>query len=230
MVYNLNLVQNTVNYTLCVLETAFNRALTKSQVVMEHTKLDMEQRKSRLRRKRVADDEVFALTATLFYQPDVSMAQLTSRLRLSSASIKRVMRRLRENRIVHGRLGAVRLNLAFLPELSPSFCHGLVAAETEPKRIKAPPGSEDLARCDPEKALLCWLCNALPSNNLYRGKIIVESGHIVMGDPQFSLLMTVYAISSSLLCDFARLGVEQVDGVYRTRTLVIEYTARQTPL
>ncbi len=208
----------------------FIEVLIKDRVVIVDTELDTEQRKSKLRRKRVADHEVFALAATLFYQPDASMTQLTSRFRLSPASIKRVMRRLRENRIVHGRLGAVRLNLAFLPELSPSFCHGLVAAETEPKRIKAPPGMEDLARCDPEKALLGWFCNALPINDLYRGKIIVESGHIVMGDPQFSLLMTVYAISSSLLCDFARLGVEQVDGIYRTRTLMIEYTARQSPL
>lgn len=132
--------------------------------------------------------------------------------------------------VPHGRLGSVGLNLTFLPELSPSFCHGLVAAETEPKRIKSPSGSEDLARCDPEKDLLGWLCNALPRNDLYRGKIIVESGHIVMGDQQFSLLMTVYAISSPLLCDFARLGVEQVDGIYRTRTLMIEYTARHAPL
>ena len=92
------------------------------------------------------------------------------------------------------------------------------------------PGREDLARRDPEKALLGWFCNELPRNDLYKGKIIVESAHIVMGDPQFSLLMTVYAISSSLLCDFARLGVEQVDGIYRTRMLMIEYTARQASL
>jgi DNA-binding Lrp family transcriptional regulator len=185
---------------------------------------DVSPRKNRLSpRKKVEDEDLFALAAQLFYRPDASIDQLRRHFELSPVTVKRMLRRFREKKIALGRLGS-RLNLSLLPELSPSFCKAIVAAETDTERLKSLSPRKGPEPHDVERALLNQLCKKLPREERYNGRIIIEEGHIVMGEPQFSLVMLVHGVSTSALFDFCRLGIERVEGVHRTRTLMITYT------
>jgi DNA-binding Lrp family transcriptional regulator len=175
-------------------------------------------------RKKVGDIDHFALAAHLFYQPEASIEQIGNHFNFSAATVKRMLRRFRQKKIVQGRLGSMKFNLAPLPEFSSSFCKAIVAAETDIEQVKTISHADDPKPHDTEQVLLYRLCNELPREERYAGRIIVEVGYIVMGEPQFSLLMIVYGASTSALFEFSRFGLERTDGVHRTRTLMVTCT------
>lgn len=181
---------------------------------------------TRKRRAETGREEIFKLVAAVFYQPDASLLQLSKHLELSVSTIKRLLNKLRRLGIFSGRLGTIRCNFGPLRK-SPTLCSSaLVAADVDVQRLKAISRNDAPAPYRSEEDLLKWICRTLPMADAYNGQIVIETGYIVMGDPEFALIVTVHAISSEALFKFVREGIEFADGISRTRTIMIAHSVR----
>ena len=177
--------------------------------------------KARRRRPQAGRVQFFALVAELFYNPSASLEQLSRNLDLSPSAIKRALWHLRRDEVILGRLGSLRLSLAALPKVSDAFCRAVICAESDIQRLKSLRRSRASRPYRTEQELLQWLFADLPRNPPYKGQVIVETAYIVMGAPEFSLMLTVHAVSNEVLFGFATHGVEWAYGVTRTQTLMI---------
>lgn len=176
------------------------------------------------RRPEAGREELFQLMTDLFYHPEASLEELGKYLDLSTSTIKRMMGYLRKRAVLEGRLGSLRLNLTGLAKLPESFGMAFVAIESHADKLKNPPKTHTSAPYDSEEGLLNWICKDLARSDSYKGKILVEAGHIVMGSETFGMLITIHAISNNVLFDFVRLGIERTEAIVRSQTLMVAYT------
>lgn len=176
-------------------------------------------------RLRTSPAQLFSTVAHLFYLPGLSLQELAEILRLSPSSLKRQLRHLRTLGLMEGRLGSMSLSLTGLSSQVFQACSALIAVETDIRLLRRlhKRGSSALPYKD-ERGLLAWLVSELPMTPVYRGHIIVDAGHIVMGASDFGMLLYLHASCTARLFDFARLGVEQTDGVIRTHTMMLAHT------
>jgi DNA-binding Lrp family transcriptional regulator len=180
---------------------------------------------SRIRRPKFGYREIFALVSELFYNPKSSLQQLAANLNLSSSSIKRIIRSLRDNGVVSGRVRNLRLHLFELPARFPSFCCAIISVELDTRLLKQLFAKRGQVPYNSEDEFVRWLCGVLPRTAPYRNKIIVERGHILMGPDDRDLELTVFAVSNNSLFDFVRLKVASADGVHRTLTHMAAFSA-----
>jgi len=200
------------------------RQLAKETAVPEDTRQSSVSRPKRPRRRQAGREDLFALVAELHCGPKSSLADLTQNLDLSPSTIKRMLRALRRQGVSQGRLGTSHLALPPLAKPPNSFCCALVGVNPDVQALGSLRLGDSSVPYRTEEALLHWLSMDLPRTDPYRGKILVSTGHIVMGDPDFGLVLIVYAISTVALFEFVRLGVERAYGVTRTRTLMIAHS------
>jgi hypothetical protein len=176
------------------------------------------------RRPEAGREKLFHLITVLFYHPEASLEEVGKHIDLSISTVKRMMGYLRKKCILEGRLGSLRLNLASLPNLPESFSTAFVTIESDAGKLKSLAKIDTSALYDSEEGLLNWVCKKLPCSDSYKGKILVGSGHVVMGSETFGMLITVHAISNKMLFDFVRLELEMAETVVRTQTLMVAYT------
>jgi len=176
------------------------------------------------KRMQITQEHYFTAVALLRYDREISIARLSETLKLSAASVKRMLRYLRQAGIIEGRLGHVRIVFSQLvkPPVSCSTANVIAALDVHAIRI---PDARGLAKDeDVEYGLLRWICHTLPKVEKYQGRIIVERGQIQMGDPQSAMLISAHGASHDILFDFVRLGIEKTDGIVHTRTLSVART------
>lgn len=169
---------------------------------------------------------VFAAAAELFYHPDLGVADLADRMGLAYSTTKRVLRALKQARVLFGRAGNLRVTPANLPNYDEAFSQALIQVAADASQFTAGerPDPSDLYSTEGE--LLDWLVAALPRQELFAGTIIVEDGDILMGAVDHGLVIRAHGVSPGALFDFARLGVEQAPGVRHTRTLMVAQSVR----
>lgn len=176
------------------------------------------------RRQVTSRETLFELSAKIFYQPQITLDELSSEINLSNSVVKRMLNRLRNNGVVKGRLGSMHLNFHLLAKPPFSYCSANIFVESDIQRLRVLSRNEDSEGHRSEEELLHFLCNVLPRSDSYKGRIVVEKGQIVVGSPQINLVLIAHAVSTHVLFDFSRLAIEQADGVARTQTLMVAFT------
>lgn len=176
---------------------------------------------TRRRRSPIGREDVFAVVVALMYHRGKSLEQLSCLLDLSASTIKRVLQQLREAGVISGRLGSLRINLVRLAKPPLSCSSVLVAINVDVKGLSSNDGGTLADRRDDEHNLLTRVCNDLPLTPPYKGQIIVEQGHIVMGHADIGMVIIAHALSSDTLFDFVRLGIEKQKGIRGTQTLML---------
>ena len=163
---------------------------------------------------------VFAFTAELIYEAGKTVAQYGRRLGLSTSTVKRLLTYLRRTGVVHGRLPSLGFDLSLLAKPPLEFCSAVVGVESDLARLKELSRSRTPKAYCTEEELLLWLSNQLARTDSHKGKIIVERGRILMGSAEFTMLLTVHAVSTTALFEFVRRAVETSDAVHRAHTMM----------
>ncbi len=178
----------------------------------------------RKRRPAVGRESFFQLVTELSDRPDISLEQLSSILNLSVSAIKRLLSRLRKHGVVKGRLGSLGINFHLLSKSPFSCCSAVMLIESDIKRLRELSRSEKNQVYRTEEELLDYLSKTLVKRDPYKGCVVIEAAFIVMGSTEINLILNVHAISTSILFDFARFGVEQTDGIAKVRTLMVAFS------
>ena len=176
------------------------------------------------RRPKANAEDLFALIALLHYSPTAALAELSQALDLSTSTVKRLLGQLRRRGILRARASGVTLSMFPLVSPSSPFCGAVVGIDPDIERLRGLGRSKAKATYATEEDLLDHICNVLPRTKDYKGAILVERGHIVMGASDMGMVITLYAVSTRMLFDFVRLAVEKADGVVRTRTMMIAHS------
>jgi len=180
------------------------------------------------RRSHYGREEIFAVLVALLSTRNPSLAGLATALDLSESTVKRILRHLRETNIIDGRLGSVRVNLGRLARKPLDCAAALVMVEVDVKTLRSARSTTAPDAHDDEHELLDSICHVLPLSEYYKGKILVERGHIVMGHVSIGMVVIAHALAQHTLFDFIRLGIEKLHGVERTQTLMIHHSVAPT--
>lgn len=174
------------------------------------------------RRRAASEADCFRLITEAFYEPYVSLGSLAKELELDTSTVKRLLNGLRQDRIILGRAGSLTVAPSEIINSERRFCGAVVGVNTDVPGLAALERDGADPRYSTEAGLLENICDCLPREGRYRGTVLVDRGHIVMGRPEFAIVLTVYAVSPKALFAFVREGVEKSLGVMRTESLLID--------
>jgi len=171
-----------------------------------------------------ADLTLFALMTELFYEPRASLSELAGTLNLGIATVKRLIKTLRDRALLRGRAGMLHLDLSRLRRALPSVSSALVLIEVDIQAFHRLRGEAEHGASlvySTEEGMLDYLKLTLPTQESFRHRVLVESAHIIMGDPAMANILVVHAENERVLFDYVRYQIEPCDGLKQTRTLMI---------